>query len=64
VGQDAGSKRDLLVEVTLCEAVVAQFEFCGMKILKIRIEDAEGVKFRDVVSAHLICTDQQLHLRG
>jgi hypothetical protein len=36
---------------------VAQFEFRGMKILKISVEDAEGVKLRDMVSANLVCTD-------
>jgi len=36
---------------------MAQFELRGMEILKICIEDAEGVKLRDMVSANLVCTD-------
>lgn len=64
VRQDAGTQGDLLVKVALSKSVVAQFELRGVKILKICIEDAEGVKLRDVVSAHLVCTNEQLHLRG
>jgi hypothetical protein len=58
VGQDARSQGDLLVKVTLREAVVTQFKLRRMKILKVCIKYAEGVKLCDMVSAHLVCTDQ------
>ena len=57
MGQDAGAQGDLFVEVTLIEPVVTQFKLRRVNILKIRIENAEGIELCDMVSAHLICAD-------
>lgn len=62
VGQNTGTKSDLLVEVALSEAVMAELELGRVDILKVGIEDTEGVEFSDVMSANLVGANEELDL--
>ncbi len=63
MGQDTGTKRDLLVQVALGEAIAAQLELRRVDRVEIGVQDAERVQIGNVVTAHLICANEQLNLR-
>ena len=62
MGQDTGTEGDLLVEVALVEAEMAQLELWRDVCAEVGIEDTEWVEIGDVVSSYLVCTDEQLDL--
>ena len=62
MGQDTGTKGDLLVQIALSEAISAEFELGRSCIAKICIHNAQWVQFSDMVTSHLVSTDEQLDL--
>lgn len=63
MGKDTGPKGDILLEVGLGEAIAAQLKLRGLDICKVGVEDSEGVELCNVVTPHLVCTDEELDLR-
>jgi hypothetical protein len=62
VREDAGSEGNLLVEVTLCKAVVAELKLGRRLALEVGVEDAERVQVGDMVAADLVCAHEKLGL--
>lgn len=62
--EDTGTKGDLLVKVALGEPIAAELKFWGMNRVEVRVEDTEGVKVGNVVTANLVSADEQLDLRS
>ena len=54
----------MLVEVALGESEVTEFELRGNVVAQIGVHDTQRVEIRDMVTAHLVCTNQQLYLSG
>ncbi len=63
MGQDTGTKGDLLVEVALGEAIAAELELGRVRRVQIGVKNAEGIQVRNVVTAHLVGANKELHLK-
>ena len=62
VRKDTRPKSNLLVEVTLREAITAQLELRGMYRVQIRVKDAKGIQIGNVVATDLVRANKELHL--
>jgi hypothetical protein len=62
VREYARTKGDIFIEIALSETIATELEFGGLNISQIGVENAEGVKFCNVVTTDLVCTDEKLDL--
>jgi hypothetical protein len=63
VGKDTRTKCDLLVQVALGETISTELEFWRLNVRKVGIKNTKWIKFSDVMTADLVCTDEKLDLR-
>jgi hypothetical protein len=64
VGQNARTECELLVEVALVEAIVAELQLRWPHIVEVSIQNAQWIEVCDVVTSHLVSTNEQLDLWG
>ena len=58
MGEDARAEGDLLLEVALGKAIVAELELHRSVVRKISIEDTQRVELRSMVATNLISSDK------
>ena len=62
VRQYTGSESNLLLQVALREAEMAQLQLRRRMRVEIWVHNTQWVEFRDMVASYLICTDEELDL--
>lgn len=58
----ARTESDIFIEVTLCETIVTKLKFGRFDVGQICIENAQWVKFCEMMTTDLVCTDKKLNL--
>jgi hypothetical protein len=64
MGKNTWTKVEFLVEIRLCETIVAKIKLGGTVGTKVRVEDTERVKISDMVSTNLVRPNEQLDLES
>jgi len=54
MGKNTGTKTNLLVQIALSKTVAAKFQLRRVNVCEIRIKNAKGIQFSDVMSTNLI----------
>jgi hypothetical protein len=62
VGQDPWPEVEFLGEIAPCPTVMAELKLDGNVITEVGVEDTQRVEPCNMVTAHLICTHQELDL--
>ena len=55
-------KSNLLIQIFLGKAVVAEFELRRPDILQVGVEDTQRIEISDVMASNLVGSDEQLNL--
>jgi hypothetical protein len=60
--ENTGAKCDLLFQIVLCEAEMAEFQLRRDTVTKIWVQNAQWIEVGHMVTTHLVGTNKELNL--